>query len=262
MSGAQRVRTAIWVAVDPAVAEAAEYRLAWRLLNEALYAELGTNLEIELVHIAGPDDAATREALLDRAVRTTRSLLNIGCGIGAFGAAAAQTLGCRVVGIELIPSIARIAAQQLDRVLTGDALSLEIEERFDCVTCLDVLEHVAEPERLLERIRERFLAAEGHLVASVPNVGHWSLALDQIAGRWDYVPAGLLCETHLRFFTEHSLHALLSRQGFEISTLHRVKLPAPANVHKRLASLREAGFEVNAASLDTLAFHLVARCVR
>ena len=42
-------------------------------------------------------------------------------------------------------------------------------------------------------------------IFSIPNVGHYSIVEDLIAGRWDYLPIGLLCYTHFRFFTRHTL---------------------------------------------------------
>ena len=203
--------------------------------------------------------ASDRADILPLVPGGTRTLLDIGCGAGAFAASVKRALGCRAVGVEMVPAIAHLAERRLDRVVIGDALTVQLAERFDCVTLLDSLEHLPEPDRLLARIAAEWLAPGGHLILSVPNVGHWSLVVDQLAGRWDYVPAGLLCETHLRFFTEESLRALLARHGFEVIALHRIALPAPAALSAQLSSLARAGFAVNACSLDTLAFHLVAR---
>ena len=47
--------------------------------------------------------------------------------------------------------------------------------------------------------RVQVLPPGGVVVLSVPNVGHWSVVADLLAGRWDYLPAGLVCVTHLRF---------------------------------------------------------------
>lgn len=191
----------------------------------------------------------------------TSALLDIGCGAGAFAASVKQALGCRAVGIEMLPAIAAQAARRLDEVLIGDALVLDLPELFDCVTMLDSLEHMTEPDLFLSRVANQWLAPGGCVIASAPNVGHWSLVLDQLAGRWDYVPAGLLCETHVRFFTEHSLRVLFRRHGLGVTALHRVELPAPPTLRAQLSGFAQAGFPVDERSLDTLAFHLVARHV-
>jgi GT2 family glycosyltransferase len=50
-------------------------------------------------------------------------------------------------------------------------------------------------------------------VISVPNVQHHSVIRDLLGGRFPYVPAGILDQTHLRFFTRASLIELVRRAG-------------------------------------------------
>jgi len=213
------------------------------------------------VHPLPPYHASDRADILPLVPRDTRALLDIGCGTGAFAVSVKRALGCRAVGLEMMPAVAAHAAGQLDRVVIGDALMVDLAERFDCITMLESLEHVAEPDRLMSRASGEWLRPGGHLIVSVPNVGHWSVVADQLAGRWDYVPAGLLCETHVRFFTEHALRALLRRHSFEVAALHRVELPAAPALRTQLTALAGAGLAVDGRSLDTLAFHVVARHV-
>ena len=60
----------------------------------------------------------------------------------------------------------------------------------------------------------RLLRPGGRIVLSIPNVGHYSVVEDLLAGRWDYLPIGLLCYTHFRFFTRATLASWLERLGF------------------------------------------------
>ncbi len=53
------------------------------------------------------------------------------------------------------------------------------------------------------------------MLLSVPNVGHHSVVRDLLAGRWDYLPMGLLCYTHYRFFCRSTLEDWLGRCGFD-----------------------------------------------
>jgi len=201
--------------------------------------------------------ASARADILPLIPCTTQSLLDIGCGTGALGKNAARLLGCRVVGIEQNAAVARLAESVLDRVLVGDVMQLDPGERFNCVTCLDLLEHLAEPRQLLARIADNYLAPGGCLILSVPNVGHWSLVVDLLAGRWDYVPAGLLCKTHLRFFTLHSLTELLADCGLAITRLDCIPAPPPSELRQQLSLLAKGGLEVDVESLNTIAFHIV-----
>ena len=54
--------------------------------------------------------------------------------------------------------------------------------------------------QFLYRVR-CWLRPDGCIVASMPNVRHHSVVSSLLEGNWSYEPAGLLDETHLRFFT-------------------------------------------------------------
>ncbi len=198
-----------------------------------------------------------REDVLPFVPPGIRSLLDIGCAQGHFGALVKEKLGCRVVGAELNSYEAQFARQQLDEVFVGNVLTLATSERFDCVTCLDVLEHFAEPAVLLEKIRG-LLEDNGRLVLSVPNVGHWSIVEDLLAGRWDYVPAGILCNTHLRFFAEQSLRDLLESNGYNIVVIAGLSTKIPERLLHGLKALAESGLKVDEGSLARTTFYVVA----
>lgn len=149
-----------------------------------------------------------------------RDVLEVGCGRGVTGELLRRELGARVTGVELNPVVAQEAAGRLDRVVAGDVEDPAIAEAvsaggpYDLVLALELFEHLAFPERFLAAAR-RWLRPGGTVVLSTPNVGHYSVVEDLLAGRWDYLPIGLLCYTHLRFFTRRTLEDWLGRLGFE-----------------------------------------------
>ncbi|HUB94688.1 MAG TPA: methyltransferase domain-containing protein [Stellaceae bacterium] len=91
-------------------------------------------------------------------------------------------------------------------------------DRFDLVLALDVLEHLVDPWSAVAKIH-RLLKPGGVVIASIPNVGHYSVVWPLIRGRWDYAERGLLDQTHLRFFTEASAKALITGSGLEIDRI-------------------------------------------
>ncbi len=187
------------------------------------------------------------------------SVLDVGCSRGGSGACLKEKCSCRVVGVEMNAGEGSKARDVLDRVVIGDALEVDLGERFDCVTCLDVLEHFASPERLLKRIRCDFLRRDGgRLILSVPNVGHWSVVEDLLAGRWDYHPCGILCNTHLRFFTRETIRGLLEDNGFRVETIEGTDNPMTKTMKARMEGLKNAGMEIDLASLDTLNYIVAA----
>ena len=89
---------------------------------------------------------------------------------------------------------------------------------------------------------------------SVPNVGHYSIVEDLIAGRWDYLPIGLLCYTHLRFFTKATLESWLHRAGFSRWQIRRQTTELPARIARLATSL-----DTDIESLQTKGFYVVIR---
>jgi SAM-dependent methyltransferase len=155
-----------------------------------------------------------------------RSALDVGCGEGQNGAIVRRR-GAHVVGVDGDGAALRRAARRLDRALSVDlaragALPRALEdvappEGFDLAIVADVLEHVADPERLLREVSAS-LADGGHVVVSVPNVAAWPVRAKLLAGRFDYEPSGVLDATHLRFFTRRSLLELVRGVGLEVLT--------------------------------------------
>jgi hypothetical protein len=85
----------------------------------------------------------------------------------------------------------------------------------------DVLEHLKRPGKVLEWVRP-YLADNGYVLASIPNIAHISVALELLNGKFDYRPVGLLDDTHLRFFTKKSILSLFRNAGYEIILWDRV----------------------------------------
>ena len=154
-----------------------------------------------------------------------RRILDVGCATGALGAAIrAERAGAVVVGVEADPELAALAEERLDRVLTEPverALESLEGERFDCVVCGDVLEHLADPWAVL-RALAALLDEGGAVVASVPNAGHLDTLVNlAFRRRWPYRERGIHDETHLRFFALANIRALFAQAGLEIAVLRR-----------------------------------------
>ncbi|REK21699.1 MAG: glycosyltransferase, partial [Planctomycetota bacterium] len=163
-----------------------------------------------------------RPDVVELVPQTARRILDVGCGGGRLGAALKARQECEVVGIELDQSAAAAAKERLDRVVVGnveEAGRVEFSEgEFDCVICADVLEHLREPADLLKTLR-RWLAADGVLVTSLPNVRNHTVVQSLLAGNWTYESAGLLDADHVRFFTRREIEKLLYRAGFAVDEM-------------------------------------------
>jgi 2-polyprenyl-6-hydroxyphenyl methylase/3-demethylubiquinone-9 3-methyltransferase len=105
-----------------------------------------------------------------------KTALDVGCGAGLLTEPLAR-LGARVTGIdaasELI-AVARDHAAAMGLEIDYRAAPVEtIDGRFDLVTSMEVIEHVADPAAFVKSLAGR-LAPGGLLILSTPNATVWS----------------------------------------------------------------------------------------
>ncbi len=153
-----------------------------------------------------------------------RRVLDVGCGAGATSAWLRSVRPIAyAAGIELMPAAAVDARRVLDQVVVGniDAMALPFPEAsFDLILTLDILEHLFDPWAVIRRLTP-LLAPGGCLIASIPNIAHYSVSLPLLRGRWQYSGSGLLDSTHLRFFVESTAVALVQAGGLVVDRRER-----------------------------------------
>jgi 2-polyprenyl-3-methyl-5-hydroxy-6-metoxy-1,4-benzoquinol methylase len=168
-----------------------------------------------------------REEVLPLVPSTVRRVLDVGGGEGGFLTMLKVQRGCETHLAEFSEAACAAAAHQVDKVWVGDFMSAPFDTKFDCISFLDVLEHTPWPVQWLGRAAD-LLHPDGCVVVSIPNVGHWSVVLDLLEGRWDYAPAGIHCVTHLRFFTRHGVVQLMAEAGMRIEEIVPTVIEPPA----------------------------------
>ncbi|MCB0190785.1 MAG: class I SAM-dependent methyltransferase [Anaerolineae bacterium] len=193
-----------------------------------------------------------RDDILPYLPQQAHHVLEVGCGRGLTGRFIQNRLGCRVTGVELNPVVAQEAEQHLWRVIVGDIQTVPLEQNtYDAAVATELFEHLVEPELFLEKMR-RVLKPGGRIILSVPNIGHYAIVEDLIAGRWDYIPIGLLCYTHVRFFTGATIEAWLTRLGFATYQI----IPQLTELPERFLTL-PASFEVDVENLRAKGFYVI-----
>ena len=60
------------------------------------------------------------------------------------------------------------------------------------------------------------MVRHGRLIVTGPNVAYWHTRWELMRGRWNYAEAGIMDETHLRWFTRATWRKLLEESGFVI----------------------------------------------
>ena len=153
---------------------------------------------------------------------TGKKILDVGCG-GGILAEALSDAGAIVTGIDAAGpgiEIAKLHAQDNNKSInymesTAEDVLNSSEEKFDIVTCLEVLEHVPDPE-LLVRTCINLLKSEGDLFLSTINKNprSWITAIVGAEYIFNILPKG----THEfnKFIKPSSLGSFIRRGSAEL----------------------------------------------
>jgi SAM-dependent methyltransferase len=134
----------------------------------------------------------------------------------------ADTRSAKITGVE--PNSGRAAAARArgfevyEKPFTPAVLQLL--DPFDVVLFADVLEHVADPGSFVQ-LAHRALRPDGRVIASIPNIAHWSVRIDLLRGRFNYQPVGIRDSTHLRWFTGETVKSLFESNGLRVISLQQ-----------------------------------------
>lgn len=145
-------------------------------------------------------------------------LLDVGCGNGALLDLAGSRFKT-VHGCDLSETALGEAKRQGVLSVCADLNrgTLPYKDRsFDCVTCLELIEHVLDPLRLLRELH-RILRDNGQLVLTTPNIRYFRNVLALIGhGRFPHTTTDTFVwgGGHLHYFTRKDLKHLLGVAGF------------------------------------------------
>jgi len=144
-------------------------------------------------------------------------LLDIGCGVGNF-LAAARDAGFAVTGIEPNQNAVRFAKEHYGLRDVFAAVPAVLQktrplEKFDTVTFFEVLEHQDNPQAFLDTAKS-FLKDDGLIALSVPNRNRWQIGSDPL----DYPP------NHLTRWSPAALRNFIESNGFQVLSIREQPL--------------------------------------
>jgi cyclopropane fatty-acyl-phospholipid synthase-like methyltransferase len=178
----------------------------------------------------------------------TGRLLDVGCGSGHF-LGAARARGFEVCGVEAAATPAAYAGRKFGvPVIHDDVYAAELPtESFDVITAWDVIEHVSDPRRFLERC-VGWLREDGVMGLRFPSA-RWQKAkaavLHGLLGSKRPVFGGVI---HLYFFSERTFGQLAREAGLEVLETRTTALEANTGSKwldgvKRLSNVVVSGVE-------------------
>ena len=161
-----------------------------------------------------------------------RSALDVGCGAGLLAEPLAR-LGAKVTGIDAAPEVIAVAkAHAAAQGLAIDYRHAGVEDdddRFDLVTCMEVIEHVAEPQAFLTYLAAR-LAPGGLLILSTPNRTAGSrLLIITLAEGIGQIPKGT--HDHGKFITPDEMKAMMAAAGLAVIDCEGIAFSPSRGLH-------------------------------
>lgn len=148
------------------------------------------------------------------------SLLDLACGDGMMTEMFARHVS-RVVGVDANGAHLSRARQRLPKAEFCESLveDLELDERFDTVTMLDLLEHVVDPIAVLRKAAS-FLTDSGVLIIHVPNALAINRRLAVLMGTLEHCeelsPFDLQIAGHRRSYSMQTLCKDIETAGLNI----------------------------------------------
>ncbi|HXV36227.1 MAG TPA: bifunctional glycosyltransferase/class I SAM-dependent methyltransferase [Myxococcota bacterium] len=147
------------------------------------------------------------------------TVLDVGSASGYVAEELTRRKSCRVTGVDVLP-----ASQVSSRIFRYERIDLEADEErlhalvdsgnFDVILMLDLIEHVAAPERFLLHLSSRPFRSAPKFIFSTGNVGFVVIRLMLLLGHFNYGRKGILDITHKRLFSVHTFRNLLEQTGF------------------------------------------------
>lgn len=164
--------------------------------------------------------------------------LDTGCSFGGF-TESASLAGFDATGIDVSKYAVDYGISQGRRLIHGDLFSPELTKeisqngRFDCITLIEVIEHLADPQRVFQRLSE-LLNNEGLLVLQTADFGGQQ-AIREKENYHYYLPG------HLFYYSASNLKNILTQHGLEVVKIFRpVDFALSAKLKKSAGSFEKA----------------------
>lgn len=170
---------------------------------------------------------SSHQFVIDR-IKSGMTVMDIGGGPLAF------ELSKRNASVILLDKfIGDLERRCCSKVIECNIETFDFQEalpKIDAVLLLDIIEHLKAPEKLLEKIRERFCDESPVIIITTGNIAFIFIRLALLFGQFNYGKRGILDLDHTRLFTFASLTQTMSNIGYDIQEIHGIPAPFPLAV--------------------------------
>ncbi|MFL5802172.1 MAG: class I SAM-dependent methyltransferase [Roseiflexaceae bacterium] len=169
------------------------------------------------MHYALHSDPQSSHQQIVRLVRRIgrTPVLDVGAAQGFLGQMLQQD-GVIIDAVEPHSLWAAHARPYYRTVYAGEIESAELPAHcYPVVVCADVLEHTADPVRVLHKLLQA-ATFDATFIVSLPNVAHITARLLLLLGRFPQMDRGIFDRTHLHFYTHRTAAAMLDAAGLQV----------------------------------------------
>lgn len=152
------------------------------------------------------------------------SLLDIGCNKGYLGKRLKEQVEAHCTGVDIDKDDIFTAGKTYDTTRVLDLNNIDSVaqflsgKKFDFIFLLDVLEHLINPEELLNALHS-CLYSHSKIFISLPNVANFSVRFPLLLGYFRYRNAGILDQTHFHLYTAATGKELIQASHFKVDKL-------------------------------------------
>jgi len=182
-------------------------------------------------------------------------LLDVGCGRG-LNSIFFKNAGFEVEALDISPQAVQLTKSQGIKAFLFDIEQERIRGKYDAILCLEVLQFVVNPIKVLMNLRQA-LNPKGEIILSLPNEFHIKRRWDILWGKFDFIGAKA---PHLRLFNYAEIENLIEECGLKVMVQREISVIPPSR--KRLNWLSDLLLQIS-PDLFSLAyiFNLRSRAV-
>lgn len=159
--------------------------------------------------------------LLNLLPNTANKALDIGCATGNM-AAELKKYSIITDGVTHSVDEQVLAEKHCNKVWSfnvENGLPKDTQGPYDIVILSHILEHIANPNKLLEGIK-KVLDTKGVVLCAIPNMLFIYNRLKLLRGKIEYSDYGLMDYTHIRWYTHKTLIETFNEYGFSMQSFY------------------------------------------